>query len=54
MERCVGKGKSISSGIALNRQVPYFVSLSCSQRLSLPTLLLRRACVLSAAWAALV
>jgi len=44
MERCVGKGKSVTSGIAFIIQVPYFVSLSCSQGLSLPTASAPRLC----------
>jgi hypothetical protein len=34
VERCLGKGKNITYGIALIIQVPYFVSLS--RHLSLP------------------
>jgi len=37
MERCLGKGKNITSGIVLIIQVPYLVCLFCNQRLSLPT-----------------
>jgi len=34
MERCLGKGKNITSGIALTIQVPYFVCLSCNQHVT--------------------
>jgi len=44
MERCVRKGTSDTSVIAFIIHVPYFVSLSCSQSLSLPTATAPRLC----------